>query len=82
MAAVFLRTIRNELPTAGSAFRTLGSIARFPVIVPPTQAAGIRAELFLFPAGGMCQCSAALSASVARLYSRFFDRLYAITLAI
>jgi len=64
MAAILLHTIRNELLTAGSAFRTLGSFAHIPMIVPPAHAAGIRAELFLFSAGGMCQCSAALSASV------------------
>ena len=63
MSAILLHTIRNELLTAGSAFRILGSSAHIPMIMPPTQAAGVRAELFLFPAGGMYQCSAALSAS-------------------
>jgi len=48
MAAVFLHTIRNKFLSACSTFRTLGSSAHIPMIMPPTQAAGIRAELLLF----------------------------------
>jgi len=81
MAAILLCTVRNELPTTGGTFRASGSFAHFPVIMPPTQAAGIRAELFLFSARGMLQCAAALPACI---FSRhcLFDRLYAIALAI
>ena len=82
MAAILLRTVRNELPTAGSAFRASGSFTHFPVIMPPMHAAGVRTELLLLFARYLLQCITALPACAVRLYYRFSCRLYAVALAV
>ena len=80
MAAILLRAICNESLSTGNAFRTPGTSAHIPMLMPPTHAAGIRAELFLFSARGMLQCAAALPACI---FSRhcLSGRLYTIALA-
>lgn len=82
MAAILLRTVRNKLPTAGSAFRASGSFTHFPVIMPPVHAAGVRTELLLLFARYLLQCITALPACAVRLYYRFSCRLYVVALAV
>ena len=82
MAAILLRTVRNKLPTAGSAFRASGSFTHFPVVMPPMHAAGVRTELLLLFARYLLQCTTALPACAVRLYYRFSCRLYAVAPAV
>jgi hypothetical protein len=82
MAAILLRTVRNELPTTGSALRSSGSFALLPVIMPPMHAAGVRTELLLLFARYLLQYITALPACAVRLYYRFSCRLYAVALAV
>ena len=82
MAAILLRTVRNKLPSAGSALRASGSFAHLPVIMPPMHAAGVRTELLLFPAGRVFKHATALSACIVSYSCSFGNRLYTIALAI
>ena len=47
MTAIPLPAVCHERPATGSAFRTLGRFAHVSMLMPPTQATSIRAELLL-----------------------------------
>ena len=82
MTAIPLRAVCHERPATGSAFRTPGCFAHVPMLMPPAQATGIRAELLLLSARRVYQRTATSLAHIVCRGYRFTGPFQAVALAI
>ena len=82
MTAIPLPAVCHERPATGSAFRTLGRFAHVSMLMPPTQATSIRAELLLLSARCVYQRAATSLARIVCRGRRFTGSFQAVALAI
>ena len=82
MTAIPLPAVCHERPATGSAFRTLGRFAHVSMLMPPTQATSIRAELLLLSARRVFQREATSLARIVCRGYRFTGSFQAVALAI
>ena len=82
MTAIPLPAICHERPATGSAFRTLGRFAHVPMLMPPAQTTGVRAELLLPSARRVYQRTATSPAYIVCRGYRFTGSFQAVALAI
>ena len=82
MTAIPLPAVCHERPATSSTFRTLGRFAHVPMLMPPAQATGIRAELLLPSARRVYQRATTSPAYIVCRRRRFTDSFQAVALAI
>ena len=82
MTAIPLRVVCHELTATSDTFRTLGHFAHVPMLMPPSQTAGVRAELLLLSARCVFQRTATSPAYIVCRGYRFTSSLQAVALAI
>ena len=82
MTAIPLPTVCHELTATSDTFRTLGRFAHVPMLMPPAQATGIRAELLLLSARRVFQRAATSLARIVCRGYRFTGSFQAVALAI
>ena len=82
MTAIPLRAVCHELPATSDTFRTLGRFAHVPMLMPPAQATGVRAELLLLSAQRVYQRATTSPAYIVCRGRRFTDSFQAVALAI
>ena len=82
MTAIPLPAVCHERPATSDTFRTPGRFAHVPMLMPPAQATGIRAELLLLSARCVYQRAATSLARIVCRGRRFTGSFQAVALAI